>query len=229
MLAMLRNLLARAPQMEDLEAVTELLVACDIADYGMPDRTKEDILADWRRPDFNLDTDAWVIVTTDGRFVGYAHVWLCSSMHISVFASVHPAYRNRGIGMLLLRLAEERAREQINAAPPAVCITLTSVVSHSNEAARRLLEREGYTLQQHFWRLIVEMEDEPSESYEAFSQRGKLKLDLAVDMANLVGMTQIQKRTGIYVARQYDVYEKELRSGAELSIGGHLTKQGIAA
>ena len=229
MLAMLSNLLARAPQMEDLEAVTELLVACDIADYGMPDRTKEDIRTDWRRLDFNLDTDAWVIVTTDGRFVGYAHVWPCNSMHSSVFATVHPAYRNRGIGMLLLRLAEERAREQINAAPPAVCITLTSVVSHSNEAARRLLEREGYTLQQHFWRLIVEMEDEPSESYGAFSQRGKFKLDLAVDTENLVGMTQIQKRTGIYVARQYDVYEKELRSGAELSIGGHLTKQGIAA
>ncbi len=73
------------------------------------------------------------------------------------------------------------------------------------------------------------MEDEPSESYEAFSRRGKLKLDLAVDTANLVDMTQIQKRTGIYVARQYDVYEKELRPGVELSMGGHLTKQGIAA
>ena len=108
-------------------------------------------------------------------------------------------------------------------------ITLTSVVSHSNEAAQRLLEREGYTLQQHFWRLIVEMEDEPSESYEAFSQRGKLKPDLSVDTANLVGMTQIQKRTGIYVARQYDVYKKELRSGAELSMGGQLTHQDIAA
>jgi len=215
--------------MEDLEAVTELLVACDIADYGMPDRTKEDILTDWRRPDFNLDTDAWVIVTTDGRFVGYAHVWPCNSMHTSVFASVHPAYRNRGIGMLLLRLAEERAREQINAAPPAARISLTSVVSHSNEAARWLFEREGYTPVQQFWRLIVEMEDEPSESYEAFSRRGKLKLDLAVDTANLVDTTQIQKRTGIYVARQYDVYEKELRSGTEMSIGGHLTEQSIAA
>jgi len=131
--------------------------------------------------------------------------------------------------MLLLRLAEERAREQINAAPPAERITLTSVVSHSNEAARRLLEREGYTLQQHFWRLIVEMEAEPSESYEAFSQRGKLKLDLAVDTANLVGTTQIHKRTGIYVARQYDVYEKELRFGIELPMGELLMKRGIAA
>jgi hypothetical protein len=110
-----------------------------------------------------------------------------------------------------------------------VRITLTSVVSHSNEAARRLLEREGYTLQQHFWRLIVEMEDKPSESYEAFSQRGKPKPDLSVDTANLVGMTQIHERTGIYIARQYDVYEKELRSGVELPTGEHLTKQSIAA
>jgi len=227
--AMLRNLLARAPKIDDLEAVTELLVACDIVDFGMPDRTKEDVLAEWRRPDFNRDIDAWIIVTTEGRFVGYGHVWPCNSKHTSVFASVHPAYRNRGIGMLLLRLAEARAREQINTAPPAAGITLTSVVSHSNEAARWLLEREGYTPVKQFWRLIVEMEDEPSESFEAFSQHGKLKLDLAVDIANPVGTTQIQKRTGIYVARQYDVYEKELRAGAELSMCEPLSKRGLAA
>ncbi len=227
--AMLRNLLARAPKIDDLEAVNELLVACDLADYGMPDRTKEDIRAEWCRPGFNLDTDAWIIVTTDGRFVGYAHVWPCNSTHTYVFASVHPAYRNRGIGMLLLRLAEARAREQINTAPPAARITLASEVSHNNEAARWLFEREGYTPVQQFWRLIVEMEDEPSESCEAFSQRGKLKLDLAVDTANPVGTMQIQKRTGIYVARQYDVYEKELRSGVELSAGEHLSKQCLAA
>jgi hypothetical protein len=32
---------------------------------------------------------------------------------------------------------------------------------------------------------------------------------------NLIGTRHIQQRTGIYVARQFDIYEKELRTGAE--------------
>ncbi len=213
--AMLRNLLARAPNMDDLQAVAELRTVSDIADYGMPDSTEQDILADWQRPGFNLNTDAWVVVTTDGHFVGYASVWHCEYMRFHAFACVHPAYRGRGIGMLLLRLAEARAREQLDVAPPAVHITLQSTVSHSNEAARRLLEREGYTPLRQFWRLMVDMEEDPSESLEAFTQRGKLKLDLVVDAPNLIGTTRMQQRTGIYLARQYDIYEKQLRAGQE--------------
>ncbi|HET8853018.1 MAG TPA: hypothetical protein VFN02_10870, partial [Ktedonobacteraceae bacterium] len=83
------------------------------------------------------------------------------------------------------------------------------------EGARRLLEREGYILLRHFWRLIVDTEDDPSESLAEDSQRGKLKLDLVVDAQNLVGTSQVHQRTGIYLAREYDIYEKELRAGWE--------------
>ena len=213
--AMLRNLLVRAPNMDDLEAVAELRLASDIADYGMPDATEQDILVDWQRSGFNLNTDAWVIVTTDGRLVGYASVWPCEYRRFHACACVHPAYRGRGIGMLLLRLAEARAREQLDGAPPAVPMTLQSTVSQSNEAARRLLEREGYTPRRQFWRVMVEREEDPSESLEAFTQGGKLQLDLVVDAANLIGTTHRQQRTGIYLARQYDIYEKQLRAGWE--------------
>jgi len=217
MAAKLSNLFARAPKMDDLGAITELRIACDVADYGMPDSTREAVLADWQRPGFNLSTDAWVIVTTRGRCVGYAHVWPCNSRHNSVFACVHPAYRNRGIGMLLLRLAESRAHEQIDAALPGVRVTLTSEVSHSNEGARRLLEREDYTPVRRVWRLIVEMEDDPSESSKESSLHGMLKLDLVVDVLNHRGTAHMQQRTGIYFARQFDIYEKELRTGADFT------------
>jgi ribosomal protein S18 acetylase RimI-like enzyme len=213
--AMLSNLLARAPNMNDLKAIAELRMVSDLADYGMPDSTEQDILIDWQRPGFNLNTDAWVVVTTDGLLVGYASVWHCEYLRFHTFACVHPAYRGRGIGMLLLRLAEARAREQVGGAHPAVRVTLQSTVSHSNEGARRLLEREGYIPLRHFWRLIVDMEDDSSESFEELSQHGKLKLDLVVDAQNLMGTTHGHQRTGIYLAREYDIYEKELRAGWE--------------
>lgn len=222
--AMLRNLLARAPNMDDLEAVAELRMASDLADYGMPDSTEQDTLVDWQRPGFNLNTDAWVVVTTDGHFVGYASVWHCQYMRLHTFACVHPAYRGRGIGMLLLRLAEARAREQIGGTHPAVRVTLQSTVSHSNEGARRFLEREGYTPLRHFWRLIVETEDDPSEPLAEYSHRDKLKLDLVVDAENLMGTTHMHQRTGIYLARQYDIYEKELRAGQERPLAESLSE-----
>ena len=214
--AIRRNLVARAPSMDELQAVTELRIACDLADYGMSNSTAQDILADWQRPGFNLNTDAWIIVTRDKQVVGYARVRRCEDISFDIYTCVHPACRGRGIGMLLLRLDEGRAREQLHRAPPGARVTLKSTVCQTNQAAQQLLEREGYTPQ--FWRLIVDLEEDPSESFEEFHQSGKLKLDLVVETSNLIGTTNIQKRTSIYVTRQYIVYEKELRTDGELPL-----------
>jgi ribosomal protein S18 acetylase RimI-like enzyme len=214
--ALLRNLIARAPAMDDLETVTALVMACDVADYGLSDDRREEVHSDWQRPGFNLKTDAWVIVTTSGQFVGYACVWHSEQARIQMFACVHPAYRGRGIGTLLLRLAEARAREQAEQASPGVRITLDTAVSNVNEVARQLLEWEGYTLARQFWRLVIKMDEVPSKTFEEFYQHGKLKVDLVVDAQNLMNATQLHQRTGMYVARQYDIYEKVLHVGQEL-------------
>jgi GNAT superfamily N-acetyltransferase len=202
--------------MDDLEAVAALVIACDIADYGLSDDTMEEVLSGWQRPGFNLKTDAWVIATTAGQVVGYACVWHSEYVRIQMFACVHPAYCGRGIGTLLLRLAEARAREYAHQAPAGARVTLSTTVSHVNEPARRLLEWEGYKQIRHFWRLVIKMDEFPSEAFEEFYQRGKLKVDLVVDAQDLMGTTQPHIRTGIYVERQYDIYEKVLHLGQEL-------------
>jgi ribosomal protein S18 acetylase RimI-like enzyme len=214
--ALLRNLIARAPATNDLDAVTALVMACDAADYGLSEDTREEVHSDWQRPGFNLKTDAWVIVTTSGQFVGYAYVWHSEQACIQMFACVHPTYRGRGIGTLLLRLAEARAREQAEQAPPGVRVTLGSTVSNVNAAARHLFEWEGYTLARHLWRLVIKMDEVPSKTFEELYQHGKLKVDLVVDAQNLMDATQLHQRTGMYVARQYDIYEKVLHIGLEL-------------
>jgi len=216
--ALLRNLVVRVPLIDDLKAITALVIACDIADYGLSDDTMEEVRSDWQRPGFNLKTDAWVIATTAGQVVGYACVSHSEHARIQMFACVHPAYCGRGIGTLLLRLAEARAREQAHQAPPETRVTLSTTVSHINEPARSLLEWEGYTQVRHFWRLVIKMDEIPSEAFEEFYQHGKLKVDLVVDAQDLVGTTQLHKRTGIYATRQYNVYEKVLRIGQELPI-----------
>ena len=85
-----------APTTEDFRAVAELILACDLADYGEPDYLEEELLADWK--DIDLRTDAWVIVAPDGGLAGYAAVE--NRGHALVYAEgyVHPRYTGRGLG-----------------------------------------------------------------------------------------------------------------------------------
>lgn len=53
-------------------------------------------------------------------------------------------------------------------------------------------------------------------SFGEFHRRGYKKVGLGVDASNLTGALRLYERAGMYVARQYDRYEKELRPGKEL-------------
>ena len=55
-------------------------------------------------------------------------------------------------------------------------------------------------------------------AFGEFYKRGKRKVDLGVDAESLTGATDLYLNAGMYVLRQYDLYEKELRPGKDLSI-----------
>ncbi|HLI06349.1 MAG TPA: GNAT family N-acetyltransferase [Ktedonobacteraceae bacterium] len=211
----LQNLSAREPQMRDLEAVTHLVSLSDMAESGVSDCTKEDILAIWNRPDFQLKTDAWVIVTKKEQLVGYAVVWHEQYACIYMKIVVHPDYRRRGIGTLLLRLAEQRARCLVPEARADFRITLSCTVSHANETARQLLEREGYTLARNYWRIVIEVDDDALHARNQSGVIGKIKVALDIDSQRLSDARQLYERDGVYVIRQYAVFEKLLRDGEQ--------------
>jgi ribosomal protein S18 acetylase RimI-like enzyme len=215
MAVLLKNLVARAPKMEDVVAINELITACDIATYGRADSSLEDLASNWQQPGFNLATDAWVIVTNKGQRVGFAGVWHRDYEQISTFICVHPDYRRRAIGTLLLRLVEERARKYVRNARLGTRVNLCSMVSSVNEQAKRLFEREGYTPIRRFWRIAVGSND----SLEKSARHGDLKADLDVDSLNLVDATQLYDLDAIYIIREYDIYEKELRAGELSQVG----------
>jgi mycothiol synthase len=48
-------------------------------------------------------------------------------------------------------------------------------------------------------------------------RRGKPRVGLGVDARSLTGATRLYEKAGMRVARRYDVFEKELRPGADLS------------
>jgi GNAT superfamily N-acetyltransferase len=212
MVVRLHNLAARPPELSDLEAVTELIVACERADAGIAAVSEEEIENNWQAPGFVLRSDAWVIVTKRGQIVGYADVRRSGGYQLTSLLRVHPDYLGRGIGTLLVWLTEERARDLMRAFPVDEPVTLINCICSLNERSQHLFEREGYTLTRHYWSVIMREEEEPEQVY----QRNRLQFDLSIDAQNFMGTPSRVVRTGMYVMRQYYVFEKELRAGAML-------------
>jgi ribosomal protein S18 acetylase RimI-like enzyme len=55
-------------------------------------------------------------------------------------------------------------------------------------------------------------------AFGEFFRRGKYKVELGVDAQSLTGATDLYIKAGMYVLRQRDMYEKELRPGIDVSV-----------
>lgn len=53
-------------------------------------------------------------------------------------------------------------------------------------------------------------------SFGALYRRGKRRVSLGVDAQSLTGATRLYEKAGMRLERQYEIYEKELRSGTDL-------------
>ena len=154
--------LLRHPTPDDLQGVTGLIIATDKAEHGTSDFSKEDLLTDWKRPGYDLANDAWVVVAPDGLIVGYEDVWNRSNhTHLAGDGYVHPEYTDMGIGTILLRVMEARARQHIPLAPLEARVSIRNGVHGSDQRARRLHENEGYRAIRYFWRMEIEMTTPP--------------------------------------------------------------------
>ena len=55
-------------------------------------------------------------------------------------------------------------------------------------------------------------------AFGEYYRRGKRGASLGVDAENLTGALNLYKKAGMHVHRQFDLYEKELRPGREISV-----------
>ena len=125
-----------------------MLLARDVADFGYPDFTLDDLHADWATPGLELERDA--------RVVEHGGEILASSLLLGddALIYVHPDACGRGLGTALREHAEERALERGTA-------VLRQFIPMGNEAAAPLLLDAGYWPVQHYLRMRVELEDAP--------------------------------------------------------------------
>jgi mycothiol synthase len=55
-------------------------------------------------------------------------------------------------------------------------------------------------------------------SFNEFYWRGKRKVGLGVDAQNLTGALRLYENAGMHVHKSFELYEKELRAGTEISV-----------
>ena len=105
-----------------------------MSSYGRELGWLDPILADSATP---LETVEWTIVAADpGSVLGYAAV---TANHLENLY-VDPAAQGRGVGSALLGAVETRLRDRFTR------VTLRCL--HTNPDARRLYERQGYSVQE---------------------------------------------------------------------------------
>src|SRR4051812_7905384 len=131
---------------DDSDAILAVGIARDIADVGHPDWSLEDVREEM------ADADA-VFVAEDGAGVVVAFAFLDGE---DGRVNVHPDATGRGIGDFLRAHVEELARE-------AGARDLRQQIFGEDDAARALLRDSGYEVDQHFWRMVRELDGSEPE------------------------------------------------------------------
>jgi mycothiol synthase len=143
--------------LDDADEVAALLGARDRFDFGERDPiafTGKELREWWSLSEAPLEDGAWVAVA-GGRIVAYARADAEPGLaNLEDESCVHPDARGRGIGRRLLELAEGWARER----------GLPRLHAHVvNEEGRRLVEERGHELVRYFWRMEIDLTEEPAE------------------------------------------------------------------
>ena len=158
-----RDFMLRPAQWADLEPVAQLILDVCTSD-GDPTIavSPDDLKNEWKTPGFNLETDAWVVTTSDGRVVGYEE-FVNRHAHASLQGDgyVHPDFMGNGIGTAMLHALEERAQKEMELADSDLRVFLRNGMAVGDDVSREMHEAEGFRSNRFFWRMEITLESSP--------------------------------------------------------------------
>ena len=152
---------ARPVEMDDLDAIYHLFLACSIVEHGSLDFSRQELLSWWQDEGFDLATNSQAIFTSDGSIVGYVDVSHDPDGHLGFTGRTRPDHSGRGIGGYLVIWAQQRAEAFVASTLDHADATLSQWVPVVNSAARELLYSVGYQPVRRFWRMRIDLREPP--------------------------------------------------------------------
>jgi mycothiol synthase len=146
------TLTVRPATPDDAEAVTDLIVAADVAVQGWSDSSVEELRAWWRRND--PEENSWLVL--DDGLVAYGDYFEHADW-AELDGFVHPDRKGEGLGSWLVDRAEERARTEGRVQK------LQTFCLAPDEDARRLFAQHGFAEARRYYRMLIELEEAPQE------------------------------------------------------------------
>lgn len=145
------------PVMDEMPAVLDFMILCDIADYGESDSSIEDLQDTWS--DLDLEKNVWLALTPEKQIIGYAAVTGNPERIIFDFY-VHPTLAPRGLAEHLLTLCEARTHELVGTTgKPITAIVYTNMV---NKTCNHAAEALGYELHTCHYGMRISFDAPPS-------------------------------------------------------------------
>lgn len=148
---------------EDATGICEMIYeACK--HFGDAEMTvnEEELHAGWNTKGFDLDTDAWVVVSPQNQIVGYEALqdgFEHSVLHGDGY--VHPEHYFKGIGSVMLNRLIERSKLEIEKAPPANRVYIRNSVGATETNGPEIHEAAGFDLIRYHWRLEIKLDERP--------------------------------------------------------------------
>jgi ribosomal protein S18 acetylase RimI-like enzyme len=154
----LKDLTFRHPGVDDAQQTHDLMVRCDVSEYGEPDSSLDDLLYDWKR--INLNHDAWLAFTPQGDLVGYGAVlpWV-GGLRYDFYTD--PSWQREDLGQALVARCEERGLSLAQERQETTQVLARTYVAHTNQRDQELVERAGFRRVKYHFQMQVQMETPP--------------------------------------------------------------------
>jgi len=154
---MLEGFYLRRPTEADIQAVLDLMLACDVRDVGFPDSDLDDLKGYWARMD--LEQDAWLVFDKHHQLRGYGAVmpWESGKL-IAVYDA--PGTENTDLFLGLAILCEGRAVSLIKEINDPSRNMIAHYISDTAEYQKEILEKLGYTLTKYLFNMHRDLSGE---------------------------------------------------------------------
>lgn len=146
----------RAATPDDVAELEQLFIALDREEGVEPSYLSEDMLSAWRRSDFDVQTDTFVVASDRGPIVAYGHVESRPPTDLIAMGWVHPAHRGEGLGSYLIDVMEDRARSKGGSVDGGY-ERVVNIVTEWDRSAAGLLTGAGYQTVRHFWSMELDL------------------------------------------------------------------------